>query len=170
MKYKNERVKNIEQRVFTPYIPKPKTDDMYSKKALSYDVSSISLNLTVPLFDGLARHSRVKSSEIQLKQLREEMTKTTNALTMAFENAKIQIDNSIRTIEVQEANKILAKEVFDVTQSNYQLGLSSLTDLINAETELRSAENSYTEALLQYKVAELELIKSKGEISSLLNK
>ena len=33
MKYKNERVKKIEQRVFTPYIPKPKTDDMYSKKA-----------------------------------------------------------------------------------------------------------------------------------------
>lgn len=144
--------------------------NLYSKKALSYDMSSISLNLTVPLFDGLARHSRVKSSEIQLKQLREEMTKTTNALTMAYENAKIQIDNSIRTIEVQEANKKMAKEVFDVTQSNYQLGLASLTDLINAETELRSAENSYTEALLQYKVAELELIKSKGEISSLLNK
>ena len=33
MKYKNERVKKIAQRVFTPYIPKPKTDDMYSKKA-----------------------------------------------------------------------------------------------------------------------------------------
>jgi outer membrane protein len=51
-----------------------------------------------------------------------------------------------------------------------KLGLSSLTDVINAETELRTAENSYNEALLQYKVAEIELIKSKGEIGTLLNK
>ncbi|MCO5260681.1 MAG: TolC family protein [Crocinitomicaceae bacterium] len=144
--------------------------NLYSKKALSYDMSSFSLNLSIPIFDGLARSSKVKSSEIQLKQLREEMSRTTNALTMAYENARMQIANSIKMIDAQKANKELANEVFEVTQNNYQLGLASLTDLINAETELRTAENSYSEALLQYKVAELELIKSKGEISSLLNK
>lgn len=144
--------------------------NLYTNKALSYDVASISLNLSVPIFDGLARRSKVRQSEIQLKQLREEMSKTNNALTMSYLNAKMQIENSIRTIEVQQANKTLAKEVFDVTESNYQLGLSSLTDLINAEAELRTSENSYNEALLQYKVAELEMIKARGEIGTLLSK
>ncbi len=144
--------------------------DVYSKKALSYDMSSISLNLSIPIFDGLSRHAKIKSSEIQLKQLREEMTKTSNALTMTFENAKLQMANSLRTIDFQKENKELAKEVYDLTNANYQLGLATMSDLINAETELRTAENSYNEALLQYKVAELEMIKSKGEISSLLNK
>lgn len=142
--------------------------NLYSKDALSYDMAAVSLNLSIPIFDGFARRSKVKASEIQLEQLRQEMTKTTNALTMSFNNAKLQISNSLRTIEVQQANKELAKEVYDLTNSNYQLGLSSLTDLINAETELRTAENSYNEALLQYKVAEIELIKAKGEIGSLL--
>lgn len=142
--------------------------NLYTDKALNYDMSSFSLNLQVPIFDGLAKRSRVKASEIQLLQLRQEMTKTSNALTMSYHNSKMQIANSLKTIEVQDANKVLAREIYDVTNSNYQLGLSSLTDLINAETELRTAENSYNEALLQYKVAEIELIKARGEISTLL--
>lgn len=144
--------------------------DLYSKKALSYDMAAVSLNLSIPIFDGLARRAKVKSSEIQLQQLRQEMSKTTNALTMSFQNAKLQIANSLKTIEVQQANKELAREVYELTNENYKLGLASLTDLINAETELRTAENSYNEALLQYKVAEIELIKARGEIGTLLNK
>lgn len=144
--------------------------NLYSKDALSYDMAAVSLNLNIPIFDGLARRAKVKSSEIQLQQLRQEMTRTTNVLTMSFQNAKLQISNSLKTIQVQQVNKELAKEVYDITDNNYKLGLASLTDLINAETELRTAENSYNEALLQYKVAEIELIKAKGEIGSLLNK
>lgn len=144
--------------------------NLYSNKALSYDMAAVSLNLSVPIFDGLAKRAKVKTSEIELQQLRQEMTKTNNALTMSFQNAKLQIANSLKTIEVQQANKELAREVFELTDANYKLGLASLTDVINAETELRTAENSYNEALLQYKVAELELIKAKGEIGSLLNK
>jgi outer membrane protein len=144
--------------------------NLYSKNALGYDMAAVSLNLSIPIFDGLARRAKVKSSEIQLQQLRQEMSKTTNALTMSFQNAKLQIANSLRTIEVQQANKELAREVYELTDANYKLGLASLTDVINAETELRTAENSYNEALLQYKVAEIELIKAKGEIGTLLNK
>lgn len=144
--------------------------NLYTKDALSYDMAAVSLNLSIPIFDGLAKRAKVKSSEIQLQQLREEMSRTNNALTMSFQNAKLQIANSMKTIEVQQANKELAREVYELTDANYKLGLASLTDVINAETELRTAENSYNEALLQYKVAEIEMIKAKGEIGTLLNK
>ncbi len=55
------------------------------------------------------------------------------------------------------------------TQNNYNLGLANLTDLLNSETSLTEAQNSYNEALLQYKLAELDLIKSHGNLPSLLN-
>ena len=53
-------------------------------------------------------------------------------------------------------------------QNNYQNGLASLTDLLTSETDLVAAQNSYNEALLNYKVAQIELIKSNGNIKSLL--
>jgi len=143
--------------------------DLYSDKSLSFDMAAVTLNLNVPIFDGFEKRAKVKSSEIQLQKLQEQIAHTKNALTMAYNNATLQIANSLKTIEVQQANRELALEVYTITESNYQLGLSPLTDLINAETELRTAENSYNEALLNYKVAEIELLKAKGEIGSLLN-
>ena len=63
----------------------------------------------------------------------------------------------------------LAQEVFFNTQNNYNNGLATLTDLLNAETSLTEANNNYSSALLSYRVAEIQLIKSQGELKSLLN-
>jgi len=62
----------------------------------------------------------------------------------------------------------LAQEVLDNTKNNYYQGLASLTDLLDAENSLTEAQNNYTSALLDYKLAEIQLIKSKGELKSLL--
>lgn len=142
--------------------------NLYSGKALGYDMASVSLNLRIPIFDGGGRRSRVRQAEIDLRKVNEDIRNSSNALTMAYENAKIQIQNSLKTIDMQRTNREFAEEVFENTRNNYHNGLASLTDLMNAETELVTAQNSYHQALLNYKVAEIELIKSNGNISSLL--
>lgn len=142
--------------------------NVYSGRALNYDAASVSLNLRIPIFDGAARRSRVRQADIDIQKVREDLRNTNNALTMAYENAKIQIQNSLSTIDMQKINKEFAEEVFESTRNNYQNGLASLTDLLNAETELVAAQNSYNQALLNYKVAEIELIKSNGNIQALV--
>jgi len=47
--------------------------------------------------------------------------------------------------------------------------LAPLTDLLDAENALVEAQNNYTSALLEYKLAEIQLIKSKGELRTLTN-
>lgn len=143
--------------------------NVYSGSALNYDAASVSLNLRIPIFDGGARRSRVRQADLDIQKVQEDLRSTNNALTMAYENAKIQIQNSLSTIDMQKNNKEFAEEVFESTRNNYQNGLASLTDLLNAETELVAAQNSYNQALLNYKVAEIELIKSNGHIQTLVN-
>lgn len=143
--------------------------NVYTGKSLSYDVAAVSLNLRVPIFDGGGRRSRVRQAQIDLQKVQEDIRGTSNALNMAYQNAKIQIKNSLTTIDMQRTNKDFAEEVFNSTRNNYQNGLASLTDLLTAETELVTAQNSYNQALLNYKVAEIELIKSNGNIRSLLS-
>ena len=62
----------------------------------------------------------------------------------------------------------MAQEVFDNTNNNYTQGLASLTDLLDAENALVEAQNNYTAAILDYKLAEIQLIKSKGELKTLI--
>lgn len=134
-----------------------------------FDVASVSLNLRIPIFNGGATKSRLKQTEVSLKKVEEDIANTKLGLDLAFENAKTQINNSIITLNAQRKNVQLAQEVFSNTQNNYNNGLASLTDLLNAETSLTEANNNYSSALLNYRVAEIQLIKSQGGLKSLIN-
>lgn len=136
--------------------------------AAKYDASAIGLTLSIPIFDGFARKSRVKQADIEIQQIQQDIRNTTNSLSLAHKNANLSIRNNISTINSQQENVKLAEQVYASTQNNYNNGLASLTDLLNAETSLVDAQNSYNQALLNYKLAEIQLIQSNGNIKSLL--
>lgn len=133
------------------------------------DFSSVGLNLKVPIFKGFATRAKVRQADVNLRSLKEDINDTKLGLDLAYENAKIQIDNSVITISNQKVNAQLAQDVLDNTRNNYIQGLASLTDLLDAENSLTEAQNNYTSAILDYKLAEIQLIKSKGELKTLIN-
>lgn len=138
------------------------SDDVYWS-----DFSSIGLNLRIPIFSGFETKARVRQAEINLKSIKLDLEDTKLALNLAYENAKKQIDNSLETINSQKENTQLAQEVLDNTKNNYLQGLASLTDLLDAENANVEAQNNYNAAVLQYKLAEIQLLKSKGELKIL---
>ncbi|OAB28631.1 Outer membrane protein TolC [Flavobacterium fryxellicola] len=133
------------------------------------DFSSIGLNLKVPIFTGFGTRAKVRQADVDLRSIKEDLVDTKLSLDLAFANAKTQIDNSLTTITNQKENAQLAKQVLDNTRNNYVQGLASLTDLLDAENALTEAQNNYTSAILDYKLAEIQLIKSKGELKTLIN-
>jgi len=133
------------------------------------DFSSIAANLSIPIFNGFGTRARVRQANIDLQEVQEDIKDAQLSLSLAFENARTQINNSLATIGSQRENATLAQEVLDNTQNNYQNGLASLTDLLDAENALIQAQNNYTAALLDYKLAEIQLIKAKGQLKTLIN-
>jgi outer membrane protein TolC len=133
------------------------------------DFSYIGLNLKIPIFSGFETRSKVRQADIQLRAVKEDLIDTKLSLDLAYANAKTLIDNSIITIQNQKGNAQLAQDVLKNTKNNYIQGLASLTDLLDAENAFTEAQNNYTSAILDYKLAEIQLIKSKGELKSLLN-
>jgi len=144
--------------------------DLFKKNgsAFYYDASAIGLTLKVPIFNGFATRSRVRQANVDILKADEDIRETKNSLNLAYENAKIQLKNNINTIRAQRQNVQLAQEIYNSTQNNYNNGLAALTDLLDTENALTEAQNSYTQALLNYKIAEIQLIKSNGNIKSLL--
>ncbi|PWS27123.1 transporter [Pedobacter yonginense] len=136
--------------------------------AIGYGASAIGLTLRVPIFNGFLTRSKVRQAEVEIKKAQEDRKQSTNSLNLAYENAKIQLRNNLNTINSQKKNAELAQEIYKSTQNNYNNGLASLTDLLDTENSLTQAQNSYTQALLNYKIAEIQLIKSNGNIKSLV--
>ncbi len=129
--------------------------------------SAIGLNLTIPIFNGGLVRAKVKQAQIDIERLEADKRDTRLALDMSLKNAVTQLNNSLITLNVQKENVNLAKEVLTNIENNYKFGLATLTDLLDAETSYADAQNSHTNALLDYKVAEIQLIKAKGELKSL---
>lgn len=136
--------------------------------AIGFGSSAIGLTLRVPIFNGFLTRSKIRQADVDIKKAQESRKETNNALNLAYENAKIQLRNNLNTIKAQRKNADLAQEIYSSTQNNYNNGLASLTDLLDTENALTSAQNSYTQALLNYKIAEIQLIKSNGNIKSLV--
>ena len=62
----------------------------------------------------------------------------------------------------------LAADVYRMTKIQYEANMSSLADLMNAENTLKDAQSNYMAALVRIKIAQLELLKTTGNIKSVL--
>lgn len=145
-----------------PWFAKP-ADGVYWS-----DYSSVGLNLKVPIFTGFGTRAKVRQADVKIRSLQEDIKDTKLSLDLEYKNASTQIQNSLITIENQKENMILAEEILNNTKNNYLQGLASLTDLLDAENASIEAQNNYTSAILDYKLAEVALIKSKGELKTLI--
>ncbi len=128
----------------------------------------IGLKLRVPIFDGFYKHSRVQQSQIDIQKLELDQTNTKRQLDVSYENAREELVNTIKSVEAQRDNQQLAQEVYNQTQDLYREQVGSLTDLLDAENALRQAQINYRRELLKYRVAELNVLRSLGQLKQLI--
>lgn len=132
------------------------------------DYSAITLGVNIPIFNGFATKARVEMAQIELDKLDVSIKDTKLGLDLSYQNAKSQIENSLLALENQKANVRLAETVTSNTKHNYQYGLATLTELLEAENALVEAKNNYSNAILEYKIAEIQYYKAKGELKTYL--
>jgi len=148
-----------------------KFSDLYkgTDPAISYGMGSVGVRLSIPLFSGFSRSSKVAQNNIKIHQLEKQRQATAITLEAKNESARIQMENTLTTARAQQENVKLSETVYESNRSNYTLGLSSLTDLLDSQTSFLEAKNIYTKSIINYKLAELELMRSNGTILNLIN-
>lgn len=144
------------------------SDEFFKGETLyDFPVSMISLNLRMPIFSGMSKHSKIEQTKIELNKSEQDKLQLEQSLTMGYKNAKIQLEQNRLSIEAQKQNRKLAEDVFRITESNYNEGLSSLSDVLNASSSLIQSQVNYVEALNSYIKAYIDLKKADGTINDL---
>lgn len=131
------------------------------------DLAAVGINIQISIFNGGSTRARVRQNQAEIDKAKADFKETQLAMELSYRNAISQLENNLITIRNQEENVELAQEAMEDTQNNYSLGLASLTDLLDAERELSDSKNNLTNALLDYKLAEIELLKSQGKLKTL---
>ncbi|MBS0028630.1 TolC family protein [Chitinophaga sp. 22321] len=136
----------------------------YFQGPMWYGYVNTGLNLSLPIFTGFQRKRQVDQAWLAVKKSE-----------VAIENAKLGIDlereqsastfrNNVLTLEAQEKNMELAKDVHHTTQIKYREGVGSSLEMTTAENDLLTAQNNYFTALFNAIVAKIDLLKSYGKL------
>ena len=124
----------------------------------------VGISLSVPLFDGFEKHSKIRQHDIELQQLKNTRESTAKYFSKEFTDAIRQYENSLNALLRQQENIKVAEETYNVSLQGYRQQVVPLSDLLMSESSLTDARLSYYNALMQLKYAELETKKAKGEL------
>lgn len=130
--------------------------------------SSIGLKLNVPIFAGLRRERVINQAEISVQNTRYQMALNAQSLQLRNENAKISLLNAFTSMGNTKENLELAESVFQTTELEYNKGVGTLSDFLNAEYALKEAQSNYVRALLSFMSARLDYELSKGTLENYL--
>ncbi len=129
-----------------------------------FTTSLISLNVSLPIFNGFATDARIKRTKIELKQTENQIESLKNSIDNEINQAKLNYMSSVATVQFQKKNMTLAENVYQQTKKKFEAGTGSNTEISAAQADLVSAQNNYMNALYSALIAKVDLLKATGKL------
>lgn len=139
----------------------------YTKKLMTsgFDLSPNNVagfSLSVPIFSGGTRYSRVSQAKIQLDQTRLNKEQLEEQLKLQDRQLTYNLNSAYENYLTQKESVVVAKRVYQSINNKYRLGILSSLDLTQANTNYLQAENNYITSIM-------ELLQSKLALDKLYN-
>ncbi len=132
--------------------------------------SLIGVSMSVPIFDGFAKASRIQKNRIQINQLENQRLFLKENFKSELFAAKANLRNDLNILEVQQENLKLAEEVFKISRIKYNEGIGSNLEVVEADASLIEAEINYLGALYDGLISKVNLEKALGLLKADLTK
>jgi outer membrane protein TolC len=129
-----------------------------------FTTSLISLNISLPIFNGFATDARIKRTKIELKQTQNQIESLKNNIDNEVTQAKLNYISSVATVKFQKSNMELAEKVYQQTKKKFEAGTGSNTEISASQADLVSAQNNYMNALYSALIAKVDLLKATGKL------
>ncbi len=129
-----------------------------------YTISSVSLNLSIPIFNGFFTKSKIQQAQIELQKTENQIDGLKLSIDNEVATAKNNFRSAISTLDFQKENMALAERVYDQTKKKYEVGTGSQLEITNAQTDLKAAQTNYITALYDAIIAKTDFLKATGKL------
>jgi outer membrane protein len=130
----------------------------------NYPNSYAGLQLAFPIFQGSKRIHDIKVAELQLRRVDWDIESLKTVINSQYASALSTYKSNFFDYRILKENVDLAREVYNTVELQYRSGVKAYLDVITAETNLRSAQSNYTNALFQVISSKLDVQKALGTI------
>lgn len=131
--------------------------------------SLVGVSMNIPIFDGLSKSARIQKNRVQINQIENQRLFLNDSFKNEIFTAKANLQNDLNILEVQQENLSLANEVYQIARVKYQEGVGSNLEVVQADSDLISAEINYLAALYDGLISKVNLEKALGLLKADLN-
>lgn len=115
------------------------------------------VNINVPLFNGFLYDARAKAADLQTEAIRQRLSDLRNNIARDVRNAWQDTSRAYERLSVTRQLREQANLAFELAQSRYNLGLSSIVEFSQAALQKTEADIEGTDARYQYRLTQIEL-------------
>jgi outer membrane protein TolC len=126
--------------------------------------SFMGLKLSFPIFQGNKRIYQTKAAELAIKRVDWDFVQLRNNINTQYTQALTYYKSNLNDYYNLKENLALATEVYNTIQLQYKAGIKTYLEVITAETDLRSAQVNYTNALYNVLAAKIDVQQALGTI------
>jgi len=123
------------------------------------------VTLNIPIFTGTKRLLNVAKARLQVQRTDLDIENTQNTISTEYTQALASYKSNYITWRTLKDNVQLAGDVYKVVSLQYREGIKVYLDVIVAQSDLRTAELNYYNALFQLLSSKIDLEKSLGNIN-----
>jgi outer membrane protein TolC len=131
----------------------------------SFPTSVVGLSATVPLFQGGRRVHNLRKAQLLDRRLDVELDNARQRIRTEYEQALGNYKSALNEWNTVQTNAALAEKVYRTTKLQYDEGIKTYLELIVVETDLRTTQLNYYNALYQVLSGKLDLQRAQGTVS-----
>lgn len=128
--------------------------------------SAVGLQVALPIFQGGRRFQNLKIAQLQEDRLEVQIEDVRRVINTEYQTALANYKADYTEWRTVQQNLVMAEEVYDIIKLQYDEGVKAYVDLIVAETELRTTQLNYYNALYSALSSKLDLQRAQGNIDS----
>jgi outer membrane protein len=130
-----------------------------------YPNSYAGISLTFPIFQGGKRIQEIRQANFAIEQVDNSIKSVENSINTQYQQALSTYKSNLENYYTLKDNMDLAKEVYGIISLQYRAGVKTYLDVISAESDLRSAEINYYNALYQVLSSKVDVMQSLGTLT-----
>ena len=122
------------------------------------------VSVSIPILHWGANFKKIKQSRLQLRNAELDLSQNRRLLSIEAQQVRQNLSEGYAMIETANLGCQQARENLRVMQDRYRQHMSSLTDLLDAQSQWQQAESNLIEAQTQYKIYETEFRRTTGRL------
>jgi outer membrane protein len=132
---------------------------------INYPNAFAALSLNFPIFQGGKRRVDIQAAQWELERNKLDIIGLKNNVNAEFTAAMSAYKGNLANYLALRENLSLASEVYDIIQLQYRSGIKTYLEVINSETDLRTAQINYYNALYNLLASKIDVQKALGQIN-----